>query len=135
MGDYSGTTTVDVDSATLFDYLSDVSNLPDYFARLTSAVPGDGEEIETTATMPDGQHVGGRAWFRVNQSEQRIEWGSEGPSAYAGYLDVSGTPGGSSVEVHVHTTRVGDGVAEVQDSVEETLSTIKRLVEQGHAIP
>jgi len=59
----------------LFDYLSDVGNLPRYFSRMTSAQPGQGEEVRTTAKMPDGTEAQGDAWFRVDQSAQRIAWG------------------------------------------------------------
>ena len=121
---------MDASSQTLFDYLSDVANLPQYFSRLTSAVPGDGEEIKTTAKMPDGPEVQGDAWFRVDSDAQRIEWGSEGPSDYHGHLDVSAAGEGSSVEVFVHTTRVDDGDQVASDSVTETLANIKRLVEE-----
>ncbi len=134
MGDFSGSTTVSAGSHALFDYLSDVSNLPQYFSRMTSAAPGDGEEIKTTAKMPDGPEVQGDAWFRVDRDAQRIQWGSEGPSDYHGSLDI--TPSGdtsSQVEVKVHSTRVDDGDRTAQDSITETLSNIKRLVEEGAA--
>ena len=129
MGDFTGTTSVNVSSDVLFDYLSDVGRLPEYFSRMTSAEPGDGEEVHTTARMPDGQEVAGDAWFRVSDSAQRIEWGSEGPSNYSGYLDVSGSGDTSQVEVHIHTERVEDDNPQVQDGIDETLANIKRLVE------
>lgn len=128
MGDYSGTTTVAASEADLFDYLSDVSNLPKYFARMTSAAPGDGEEVRTTARMPDGTEAQGNAWFTVDQSAKHIDWGSEGPSDYAGRLDVTADGDGSTVTVYLHTTRA-EG-AEVQDGIDETLAKIKELVEQ-----
>ena len=121
---------MDATSEVLFDYLSDVGNLPQYFSRLTSAVPGEGEEIRTTAKMPDGPEVQGDAWFRVDAGAQRIEWGSEGPSDYHGHLEVSPAGDGSSVVVHVHTTRVDDGDQVAQDSITETLGNLKRLVEE-----
>jgi uncharacterized protein YndB with AHSA1/START domain len=46
MGDFQASTTVDADANALFDYLSQVSNLPRYFARMTSAEPGDGAEVQ-----------------------------------------------------------------------------------------
>ena len=129
MGDFTGTTTVDVDTTKVFDYLSEISNLPKYFARMTSARPGDGREVKTTAKMPDGQEVQGDAWFTVDDSAQRIEWGSEGPNDYHGYVDVRPAGSGSEVEVHIHTTRVPDGNSEIQDGVRETLAKIKQQVE------
>jgi uncharacterized membrane protein len=132
MADFSGTTSVSTAPDALFDYLSEVAHLPDYFARMTSASPGDGEEVRTTARMPDGQEVQGDAWFRVDASARRLEWGSEGPSSYAGRLEVRPSGSGSEVEVHLHTTRVEDGDAEVQDGISETLDKIK---ERAEALP
>ncbi len=129
MADFSGTTSVSTSPDVLFDYLSDISHLPDYFARMTSAAPGDGEQVRTTARMPDGQEVQGDAWFRVDAAARRLEWGSEGPSSYAGRLEVRPSGDGSEVEVHLHTTRVEDGDAEVQDGIAETLSRIKDTAE------
>lgn len=133
MGDFTGSVTVNENNEALFRYLSDVSNLPDYFSRMTSAEPGGGEEIKTTAKLPDGTAVSGDAWFRVNEDARRIDWGSEGPSNYSGYLKLVGSEDSSEVELHLHTTRVADGDAEIQSGIDETLGTIKRLVEQRGA--
>lgn len=129
MGEFTESTTVDADAQTLFDYLSDVGNLPDYFSRMTSAELGDGEEVHTTAALPDGKKVEGDAWFRIDESAQRIEWGSEGANDYHGHLEVTATGTISSVEVHMHTTRVEDGDPEVEDGLRETLANIKEQVE------
>ena len=131
MADFSGTTSVSTSPDALFDYLSDVSHLPDYFARMTSAAPGEGEEVRTTARMPDGQEVQGDAWFRVDASARTLEWGSEGPSEYAGKLEVRPSGDGSEVEVQLRTTRVEAGDPEVQDGITETLGRIK---ERGEAL-
>lgn len=48
-------------------------------------------------------------------------------------MHVTGDADRSSVEVHLHTTRVEDGNAEVEDGVQETLSNIKRLAEGAGA--
>lgn len=133
MADFTGTTTVSVPATALFEYLSDVNNLPKYFARMTSARPGQGEEVTTTAKLADGTEVQGNAWFRIDKQAQRIEWGSEGPSAYSGSLDVNADGNGSSVRVRLHTTRVADGDREVQDGITETLDNIKRQAETGRA--
>ncbi|RBY80965.1 SRPBCC family protein [Geodermatophilus sp. TF02-6] len=133
MGDFTASTTVGRDPQSLFDYLSDVGNLPRYFSRMTSAEPGQGEEVHTTARMPDGQEVQADAWFRVDTGAQRIEWGSEGPNDYHGHLDVRPDGGGSEVEVYLHTTRVDDGNQQVEDGLRETLANIKQQVEGGSA--
>lgn len=131
MAEFTDSAHVAVDPQVLFDYLSDISNLPRYFARMTSAAPGDGEEVHTTATVPGGGEVEGKAWFRVEDQQRRIKWGSEGNSDYHGSLEVSATDAGSEVEVHVHTERVPAGSEEVESGLTETLTRIKQLVEEG----
>lgn len=129
MADFLGTTDVSVPADALFDYLSEVSNLPKYFARMTSAEPGQGEEVKTTAKMPDGTEVQGDAWFKVDEAAKKLHWGSEGPSEYEGELEVTGEGGSSTVEVRLRTTRVEPADAGVKDGITETLANIKRLVE------
>lgn len=134
MGDFTGSVTVEASSEAVFRYLSNVDNLPRYFSRMTSAERGSGEEVKTTAALPDGRVVSGDAWFRVNEDARRIEWGSEGPSNYAGHLDVTGSDTSVQVEVHLHTTRADDDNAEVKNGITETLRNIKRVVEEGPAV-
>jgi uncharacterized membrane protein len=132
MGDFQASTTVDATGDELFAYLSTVGNLPRYFPQMTSATPGDGEEVHTAARLPGGQHVQGDAWFRVDRGAHRLEWGSEGPNSYHGSLEVSDTAGNTEVRVRLHTTRVPDGDDEVRQGLDDTLGNIKRLVEQHH---
>lgn len=127
MAEHEGTETVDAQPDALFDYLSDVSHLPAYFSRMTEASAGEGEEVHTAARMPNGEEVRGDAWFHVDDSARCIEWGSEGPNDYHGWLQVAEAPGGSAVEVHISTERVANG--EVDRGIAETLANIKRIVE------
>lgn len=53
MGDYERSTTVSTDPDSLFDYLSDVSNLPGYFAAMKSAEPADGPAVHTVAEVEE----------------------------------------------------------------------------------
>ncbi len=126
MPDYSAVTDVGAAPQRLFDYLADVDNLPSYFSRMTSAEPGDGEEVHVTADLGDRQ-VEGDAWFRVHEDRLAIEWGSEGPNDYSGHLEVSGHEDVSAVTVTLHTERGGGD--EIQAGLEETLDNIRRNVE------
>lgn len=134
--DSTGSTTVSAPADTLFAYLSDVDNLPGYFARMKEARRTGAEEVHTVAQMPDGQEVEGEAWFRVDTGAKHVSWGSEGDNDYSGYLDVTDAGDGSSVEVHIHSPH-GDGhEGEIQDGVDETLAAIKEKVEaQGAGQP
>ena len=129
MGDYEKSTTVQAAPDKVFAYLSDVKNLPAYFDRMTSATPGEGDEVRTTALV-DGQEVGGTAWFTVEEDERMLSWGSEGPNDYHGELEVSASdeePGASLVTVRLHTTRVDNG--SIDEGLITTLENVRDLVE------
>jgi hypothetical protein len=128
MGDYESSAQVIAGEQVLFEYLSDVSNLPKYFARMTRAEHVGEEEIATEAVV-NGRTESGTAWLRVDYDRKHLDWGSEGPSNYSGQLDVTGDTRQSTVTVRVHTERVGDGDPQVQQGLEQTLAQIKQLVE------
>lgn len=128
MGDYEQSTTVTTDPEALFAYLSDVSNLPDYFAAMKSAEPADGDAVHTVAEV-DGTEREGEAWFTADDEARTIRWGSEGASHYSGELAVQGADGGSQVTVRLHTEHA-DG-PEIDSGLRETLAQIKRNVEGG----
>lgn len=133
MAQHERSTSIDAPASALFDYLSEVGNLPKYFTRMISAAPADGEAVQTSARMPDGTVVEGQAWFRVQDVAQRIEWGSEGPSDYEGWLEVSGDDQASTVQVAISGTHADED--EVDRGLEETLVNIKRLVEETNTAP
>lgn len=130
MPEYTSTRTVDADAERLFAFLSDVSNLPRYFSAMTEARPGDGESVITTAVIePPGEQkrtVHGEAWFRIDDAQNQLAWGAEGPNDYRGELAVTSEGSGSKVELTLHTESSRPGVDE---GIEETLANIARLVE------
>lgn len=128
MAEYRSTTDVAAPADTVFDYLADVDNLPDYFARMRSAEPTGEEEVRTVAEGPHGETYEGEAWFRVDPDRRRLEWGSEGQSHYSGHLEVTSVGGGARVEVAISTEHTGGD--EVQRSLDETVATIRQQVEQ-----
>ncbi len=128
MGDYARTTTVRTDADALFGYLSDVNNLPSYFAAMRSAEPAEGDAVHTVAVV-DGTTREGEAWFTTDAEARSIRWGSEGPNNYTGELSVTGAPEGAQVTVTLHTEHV-EG-EQIEHGLEETLAHIKRNVEDG----
>ena len=129
MGDYEQSTTVQAAPDKVFSYLSDIHHLPTYFDRMTSATPGNGDEVRTTALV-DGQEVEGTAWFTVEEDERMLSWGAQGPNDYHGELEVSASDeelGASLVTVRLHTTRVDDG--SIDEGLLTTLDNVRDLVE------
>lgn len=142
MGTYERTTTVTAPADELFAYLSDVGNLPEYFAAMRQAEPagraeGDvppGSDAVHTVAEVDGVRREGEAWFKSDADARSISWGSEGPSDYHGELtvgDAGDDPAGgsSTVTVRLHTEHVEGG--HIEQGLEATLATIKEKVE-GH---
>jgi hypothetical protein len=130
VGDHSGSADAGVPAGQLFDYLSEVSNLPRYFTAMTSAEPAGQDEVHVVADV-DGVTREGQAWFRVDRERRHLAWGSERPDNYHGYLDVTGHERTSSVRVFLHTERADSG--DIDRGVAGTLAGIKRLVEAGPA--
>jgi ribosome-associated toxin RatA of RatAB toxin-antitoxin module len=131
MPEFERTATIDAAPDDLFDYLADVRHLPDYLPRMTDAQHHDGEHVEVEADL-DGDRRHAEAWFRVDDLDQRIEWGSEdGP--YHGWLRVDADePAGSVVTIHLYHEHADAG-AETEDDLEDALDNIRRLVTIGQA--
>ena len=128
MAEYRSSTDVAAPVDTVFDYLADVDNLPDYFARMRSAERTGDEEVHTVAEGPHGETYEAEAWFRVDPDRRRLEWGSEGESHCSGHLEVTSDDGGARVEVAISTEHTG--TEEVQQGLDATVATIKEKVEQ-----
>jgi uncharacterized membrane protein len=125
MADDRASTTLSAAAQRVLDYLSDINNLPVYFDRMTSATPGDGETVQTTATMPDGTETAGEAWFHVDSAAKALSWGSEGPNDYHGQLEVADD--GDTSTLSTERTEID----RIQQGLEQTLTNISRLTHSG----
>ena len=138
MGTYEQTIAVAVPPARLYEYLSDVDNLPEYMPRITQAhAVDDGEAVDVTARIdPEGeepQTVHGEAWLRVREEGRSLEWGSQGPNDYHGELHVDAADdAGSTLTVRLHTERTeGD---QVDSALREVVDQVKTLAERDGAV-
>ena len=91
--------------------------------QLTGAERLDGDKIKVRARY-EGHTQEGEAWFRTDESERRIEWGSPGGD-YHGWIQVSPEGEGSRLTLFLATAR-GDAP---DSEVMGTLDAIRRLVE------
>jgi uncharacterized membrane protein len=126
MADFLARTEVAAPADELFDYLSQVENLPTYFERMTSVTDNEDGTISVTADLGD-RVVEAEAWFEVDAEAMTLTWGSEGPNDYSGQLQVTGTGSTSVVEVTLRTERAGG--EEIQEGVEQTVAVIKLIME------
>ena len=134
--------TVAASADSIFDFIADVRNVPQYLPTVKNAQPQQGERIRT-----QGQ-VGERSYdfdghFRIDKQAQRLEWGSDGENDYSGWLEVQG--GGDSqsqVRVHIHYApqpEMAQRMAErssghsfesaMSEGINKTLESIKRICE------
>ncbi len=131
MPTYTRETRVGIDEKAAYAYLSDVQNLPSYFPRITEAKEKAGDEVETTAVIEppgeDKQTVHGTAWFKHDDAAKAISWGSEGPNDYHGEIDVDAD--GDAASVVRFTLHTESGHPGIEESIDETLATIKGRLE------
>ncbi|WP_329000029.1 SRPBCC family protein [Kribbella sp. NBC_00709] len=139
-------TTVDVAPNILFEYLSDLDNLPEYLPRLrdvrrTEPRPGEAqglearrskqavhEDIEVTAEVPSGRQVRGEAWIEVVEENRSLRWGSPGEHDYHGELDVDFVADGTSrLTVRLDTAHAAD--EDTDGELQHVLETIKSSLE------
>jgi len=126
MADFLASTDVAAPADLLFEYLSQVENLPNYFERMISVTDNEDGTISVSADLGD-RVVEAEAWFEVDTEARTLSWGSEGPNDYSGQLHVTGTGPTSVVEVSLHTERAGG--QEIQENVEQTVAVIKLIME------
>jgi uncharacterized membrane protein len=126
MPDYLASIDVAAPADELFDYLSQVENLPNYFERMTAVTDNEDGTISVEADLGD-RVVEAEAWFEVDKDAKTLSWGSEGPNDYIGQLQVTGTGSNAVVEVTLRTERAGG--AEIQEGLDQTVAVIKLIME------
>jgi uncharacterized membrane protein len=130
MSDYQRSAKVEASPDALFDYLSDIRNLPKYFSSMTSAESAGQNEVCVTAKV-NGKEEEGKAEFHVDKAGKKIRWSSEGPNDYHGELEVKGEGNSSEVAVKIHTIR-GEK-QQIEQGLQKTVDNIVRLVEKDSA--
>ncbi len=86
----------------IFNFISDVKNVPQYLPTVKNAEPQAGERIRTQGQAGERTYDSD-GHFRVNKQAHRIEWGSDGENDYGGWLEVQGDgESRSQVKVHIH---------------------------------
>lgn len=148
MGHHEASTTVNVAANVLFDYLSDLDNLPDYLPRLAeihriAPTPDEAqglearrpkepvhEEVEVAATVPSGETVHSEAWIDIVEENRSLRWGAPGGSDYHGELDVDFVADGTS-RLTVRLDTEHNTVDAINSQLHDALESIKTKLEQG----
>ena len=134
--------TVSAGADSIFEFISDVKNVPQYLPTVKNAQPQQGERIRTQGQAGDRSYDSD-GHFRVDKQSRRLEWGSDGENDYSGWLEVQGSGGSQSeVKVHIHyapkpevlqhmVERSPDHSFEsaMNEGISKTLESIKRICE------
>lgn len=133
MSEHQSSARVDLPADTVFRYLSDVENLPEYLPRMTSAHVTGEHELEVTAELDLGEdgkrEVGGTARYDLDESARELTWGSEGDKDYGGRIGVQ--PEGDTACVVTVGLRWHHGAPEDVDAdLERSVRQIKAVVEE-----
>jgi hypothetical protein len=132
MPEYRGSTVIDTNPDELFQFLSEIENLPKYFHRLKEAHSATGDEVIVTADVPEAAQPGeddvkAYANFSIDADHRALSWSSAGEHNYGGTLEVTPESAGSKLSVTLHTEHESDGI---QNGIEETLANVRELVAQ-----
>lgn len=140
MAEYESSLPISASPDTVFDFVSDIANLPKYLPT-THHAEAQGPGRVRVQGEAAGQKYDSDGWFRPDPTEQRLEWGSDGESRYSGWLEIEGDGSQSLVTVHLsfaprpdqaerfEEQGDGDGDATIQQGLQASLLSIKNLVE------
>ena len=130
MSEYERSVDVAADADKVFGYLANPANLPKYIATMTRAEPRGGDTVHVAAEV-EGRHEEGDAHLHADPAARRLEWSGRGEQPYTGWMQVSPGDGGATVTVHIHTGHEDIPESEIIRAFDETMSSIKRLIEAG----
>lgn len=133
MPEYSRSAAIQADPDELFEYLSKIENLPQYFTGLKEAHHREGDAVQVTAN-PDAtggapqapDEVQAEAWFHIDADQRALSWGSEGERDYHGELQVSPDGDGARVAVRLHTEH--DDREAIEAGIDRTIHNIEEIV-------
>ena len=127
MGDDTAPTPVSHDVTDAVDDIADPEHLPEYFPRMTEAHEVESGTVRTTAIVDadqDGsdEKVVSDAWFKADDADHSISWGSPGESDYHGTLRLHDDGGsGTRIELSLTTPHDFDGM---QQGLDDALAAI-----------
>jgi uncharacterized membrane protein len=140
MQEFESATTINALPDHVFAFVSDLNNLPQYLPTVQRVQAESGNRIRIQGQMP-GENYNETGFFYVDPQNQRMEWGSDGANGYQGWLQVQPISG-NACEITVHLSfdpqgeslrkmdqRSGDRTQAINDGLEKTLQSIKKLCE------
>ncbi len=144
MSEFEHRITVDMPADRVFDFLSEIKNMPRYLPTVRKAEPQGPDRVRMHGVAANHAYDND-GYYRVIKEQLRMEWGSDGENLYRGWLRV--IPGHdqskeSSAEVVVHLSfepnadlakglekQTGDRDQTIDSGLANALQSIKNLCE------
>jgi carbon monoxide dehydrogenase subunit G len=139
MSDYEQSEIIHASPDMVFEFVSDVRNLPKYLPTVDRAEP-QGPDRVSLHGKANGREYTSDGHFHADRNAKRIEWGSDGENRYSGALQVTPSGGGSQVTVHIvyaprpdqaaqFIAQSGDKDAAVNEGIRVALESIRNICE------
>ena len=139
MAEYESSLPVNASPDAVFDFVSDIGNLPKYLPT-THHAEAQGSNRVRVQGEANGHKYDSDGRFHADATEHRLEWGSDGETAYNGWLEIEGAGDESLVTVHLSFTprpdqgarmdeQTGDRDTTIQQGLDASLRSIKNIVE------
>lgn len=141
MREYEYTTIVNSKPQQVFDFVSDVDNLPRYLPTVKNAMSQGSGRVRVQGEAAGHQYDSDGS-YNVYKDRKRIEWGSDGENQYGGWLEVKDNGGGASASVTVHLSfeprpalaqqyeqQSGDQDRTINEGLKNALQSVKNLCE------
>ena len=135
MAEYEHAATVQAPADQVFEFVSNVRNMPKYLPTVQSATP-DGAERVAVEGEANGHHYDSDGHFKVDAAQRTMEWGAD-EDDYTGRLKVDGQGSQSTITIHLSFKEQGGGddqhipdqTRRVQDGLEAAVESIRNLIE------
>jgi Oligoketide cyclase/lipid transport protein len=139
MAEYEQTILVKASPDAVFDFISDVRNMPKYLPTTHRAEPQGAGRVRVQGEVR-GHAYDSDGWMRLDKTEHRMEWGSDGENKYSGWMEVEGDENGCAVTVHLSFAprpdqkeqfkeQTGSVAETIQQGLEAALTSIKNQCE------
>ena len=139
MPEYTDRIDVSAPPDAVFQFVSDIANLPKYLPTVHQAHSQPGERVGVQGKA-NGHPYNSDGWFKVDQAGRTMTWGSDGENDYSGKMAVLDMDSGSQVECSLRFTPTADikeamdknqggpGAA-MTDGLKASLQSIKQICE------
>ena len=139
MPEYTDRIDVSASPDAVFQFVSDINNLPKYLPTVHHAHPQTGERVEVEGEA-NGHAYASDGWFKTDAASKTMTWGSDGENDYSGRMQISGAGGKATVECSLKfdpkpavrqsmDDHQGGPSAAMTDGLRASLQSIKQICE------